>query len=137
DCWRGEPRTHAQILQVAPARDRLDSRDGVPARRPCPRASEHGVPMADVWDDDLIDAPAAATAPAAERIFLSPRVVDKAAFEEFAAALRGLIERASMEKAALATAASGAEKVLQSLADTTTANEEHLALAAKALATVE
>lgn len=93
--------------------------------------------MPDAWDDDLIDAPAAPAEKDAAQIFLSPRVVDRAAFDDFATALRGLIERAGTERAALTEAAGGAERIRQTLADTARANEEHLSLAAKALATVE
>ncbi len=97
--------------------------------------------MADVWDDDLLDGPGVGAPPGesqtAARVFLSPRVVDKAAFDDFAAALRGLIDKAAAEKGQLATAAAGAEAVRRSLSETTSANEEHLALAAKALATAE
>lgn len=93
--------------------------------------------MPEVWDDDLIDAPAHADGKEAARIFLSPRVVDRAAFDDFATALRGLIDKAAAEKSSLSETAAGAEQIRQSLADTTRANEEHLSLAAKALATVE
>lgn len=54
-----------------------------------------------------------AAAEAAAGVFLSPRVVDRGAFEDFAGQLRGLIERAAAERELLERAAARAEAWLE------------------------
>ncbi len=52
-----------------------------------------------------------------DQVFLSPRVLDKAAFEEFAAIMKQLIERAAQDTKNLQTAAAQAEQVHKRLAE--------------------
>lgn len=53
-----------------------------------------------------------------DQVFLSPRVLDKTAFEEFAGVMKQLIERATQDTKKLETAAAHAETVQQKLAET-------------------
>ncbi len=53
-----------------------------------------------------------------DQVFLSPRVLDKTAFEEFAGVMKQLIERATDDTKKLETAAAHAETVQKKLAET-------------------
>jgi chromosome segregation ATPase len=65
---------------------------------------------------DLNAEPDAPAAPATPDIFLSPRVVDAAAFEQFTGALRALVGQASAQDEALRGRLSKSESVLRQLA---------------------
>lgn len=55
------------------------------------------------------------SASVAESVFLSPRVLDRGAFEEYAARLRGLLEQVAAQGLALRSASADAERLVASL----------------------
>lgn len=75
--------------------------------------------------------------PARDDIFLSPRVVDRQAFAEFAAQLRSLIDDAALQGETLRAAAEGAQRTRDSLHDAVNANQMKLDMATRALATID
>ncbi|HBS29245.1 MAG TPA: hypothetical protein DEB06_07290, partial [Phycisphaerales bacterium] len=72
-------------------------------------------------------------ADATEEIFLSPRVIDRAAFESYAERLRGLIADVAAEGAALRTAVEEARRTHEALGESGSKNKETLDLSAKLL----
>jgi hypothetical protein len=68
-----------------------------------------------------------------DQVFLSPRVLDKAAFEEFTRIIRQLIERAAEDTKSLQLAASQAEAVYKRLSDVAPLIEARLTGAAEAI----
>lgn len=79
---------------------------------------------------------AAPAAPLPE-VFLSPRVVDREAFTEYAASLRQLIEQASAEGAALRSASGDAQLTRDHLKDVAAKSQPRLEAATKALAALD
>jgi hypothetical protein len=75
--------------------------------------------------------------PQADEIFLSPRVVDRQAFNDFAGQLRELIEQAGAAAEALRGAAGEAQRTRDSLRDAMNANQMKLDMATRALATID
>lgn len=78
--------------------------------------------------------------PAAEiaaEVFLSPRVVDQRAFEEFASALRELVDRAAAHAEPLREATDRAERTLTLIRESAARQQSRLDLALKALAALE
>ncbi len=73
----------------------------------------------------------------AEDVFITPRVLDKAAFDQFSSQLKGLIEQASSERQHVQGAVTAAEAVLKQFAQIGPLFEAKLTGATKALATVE
>lgn len=71
------------------------------------------------------------------QIFLSPRVIDRAAFEEFGASLKSMIQQASESGKALTAAAGSAEAVQKRLTEIGPSLETRLAAASAALASIE
>jgi hypothetical protein len=80
---------------------------------------------------------AASAAATADDIFLSPRVVDRQAFNEFAAQLRDLIEQAGAQTEALRIAATEAQRTRDGLRDSINANQMKLDMATRALSTID
>ncbi len=72
-----------------------------------------------------------------DEVFLSPRVVDREAFNDFASALRTLIQNASAEGQSLRTIADQAQHVTDALQKAGIGHQSNLDLAARALATIE
>lgn len=72
-----------------------------------------------------------------DQVFLSPRVMDKAAFEEFSSIVKHLIERAGEAGKALHGAAVYAESVHKRLAESAPIIESRLTGAGAAIATLE
>lgn len=72
-----------------------------------------------------------------EDIFLSPRVVDRQAFNDFAGQLRELIEQAAAHTEAIRAAAGEAQRTRDSLRDVMNANQMKLDMASRALATID
>ena len=68
-----------------------------------------------------------------ESVFLSPRVVDRKAFGELSGELRGLVERAAIERAAITTTLEQALAAARTAKDAENSQAGNLALAAKAL----
>lgn len=85
--------------------------------------------------------PTAAPKPAPEQpapeIFLSPRVVDAAAFEQFAGALRSLVGQATEHEQALQGRLSRSEAVLRQLTQAAPAVESKLSLATGTISTID
>lgn len=80
---------------------------------------------------------AAAGALTTDDIFLSPRVVDRQAFNEFAAQLRELIEQTGAQTEALRIAGAEAQRTRDGLRDSVNANQMKLDLATRALSTID
>jgi hypothetical protein len=74
---------------------------------------------------------------AVDQVFLSPRVVDRSAFEEFAGQLRTLIEQAAKNAQAVEAASLRAVQVHAHLSETGPAMEGRISGAANALAAAE
>jgi hypothetical protein len=72
----------------------------------------------------------------ADEIFLSPRVIDRAAFESYSARLRELIDSVSAQRAELATTAAQAAETHKGLSELGGKNRESLDLATKLLRTL-
>jgi hypothetical protein len=72
-----------------------------------------------------------------DQVFLSPRVLDKAAFEEFTSIIKQLIERASEATKALQTSAVQAEAIQKKLAESAPLIESRLTGAGAAIATLD
>jgi chromosome segregation ATPase len=72
-----------------------------------------------------------------DQVFLSPRVVDRTAFEEFGTALRGLLEEAAGQARAVEAAAARAEQVQRRLGDHGPEVEARITGAANALTSAE
>jgi chromosome segregation ATPase len=70
-------------------------------------------------------------------IFLSPRVVDRQAFNEFAGQLRALIDQAAAQADALRSAAGEAQRTRDGLRDAINANQMKLDMATRTLATID
>lgn len=68
-----------------------------------------------------------------QEVFLSPRVVDREAFNDFSGSLRKLIEEAAEQRAALREAAAGATTAQQALKDAAGKNQPKLEAAIRAL----
>ncbi len=87
----------------------------------------------------VVDAPPAqrATPAGAEGIFLSPRVVDEAAFNDFAAALRELVGRAGEHVEPLRAGTEQAERTLAAIKESAGRQQARLDLALKTLAAIE
>lgn len=79
--------------------------------------------------------PASAISP--DAVFLSPRVVDHAAFGELAGALRELVERAGTEAQALARAAAKAEESHQRLLEIAPRTDARIAAVTAALGSLD
>jgi DNA repair exonuclease SbcCD ATPase subunit len=73
----------------------------------------------------------------ADEIFLSPRVVDRQAFNEFAGQLRELIQQAGAQAEGLRTAAAEAQRTRDGLRDAVNANQMKLEMATRALAAID
>lgn len=71
-----------------------------------------------------------------DEIFLSPRVIDRAAFESYAARLRELIDSVGAQRAELASTAAAAAETHKGLAELGGKNRESLDLATKLLRTL-
>ncbi len=84
-------------------------------------------------DSPLTLASAPATASPAAEIFLSPRVIDRDAFNEMAASLRTLIEQAHSESEALRTVSAGAQQTQNQLRDVAVKAQPRIDAAGKAL----
>jgi len=76
------------------------------------------------------------TGETAEEIFLSPRVIDRAAFESYAERLRALIDELGAESAALRGTIEEARATHKGLTDLGAKNKDHLELSAKLLKTL-
>lgn len=87
----------------------------------------------------VVDAPPARRPPpeSAEGIFLSPRVVDEATFNDFAAALRDLVGRAEEHVEPLKTSTAQAERTLAAIKESAGRQQARLDLALKTLAAIE
>lgn len=72
-----------------------------------------------------------------DQVFLSPRVLDKAAFDEFSSTVKQLIERASEASRSLQAAAAHAEAVHRKLAETAPVIESRLTGAGAAITTLD
>ncbi len=72
-----------------------------------------------------------------DQVFLSPRVLDKAAFEEFSSIVKHLIERASEATKALQLSAAQAENVHKRLAESAPIIESRLTGAGAAISTLD
>ncbi len=72
-----------------------------------------------------------------DQVFLSPRVVDKAAFEEFSVALRGLIDQASERASAVERATVRAAQVHARVSESGAEMETRVTSAANALVAAE
>lgn len=83
------------------------------------------------------NAPLRTASETVDQVFLSPRVVDKTAFEEFAATLRGLIQDATDKAAALERTSARAAQVHGRVAEAGSLMESRVTAAAKALDAVE
>jgi chromosome segregation ATPase len=91
-----------------------------------------------------VPAPAAVAASAGapsgggkEEIFLSPRVIDRQAFAEFAGQLRSLIDDAARQGETLRAEGETAQRTRESLHDAVNANQMKLDMATRALATID
>ncbi|MDX2114680.1 MAG: hypothetical protein SFZ24_03540 [Planctomycetota bacterium] len=69
-------------------------------------------------------------------LFLSPRVIDRAAFEDFAARLRALIDDAAARGSAVRLASADAEKLHALLTEASRKNAEQVELSARVLKTL-
>jgi predicted phage tail protein len=76
-------------------------------------------------------------AEAGAEVFLSPRVVDKAAFDDFAAALRDLVDRAASHADPLREVTERAERTLTLIREAAARQQSRLDLALKTLAALE
>lgn len=76
-------------------------------------------------------------AEAGAEVFLSPRVVDKAAFDDFAAALRDLVDRAATHADPLREVTERAERTLTLIRESASRQQSRLDLALKTLAALE
>lgn len=72
-----------------------------------------------------------------DQVFLSPRVLDKAAFDEFSSIVKQLIERASEATRSLQSAAAQAEAVHKRLAESAPVIESRLTGAGAAITTLD
>lgn len=89
-------------------------------------------------NDTIRGEPARARTPdASDPIFLSPRVVDAAAFERFASALRALVGRATEHERTLDAGVGRSEAVLRRLAESAPGVESRLAAASGALSSLD
>lgn len=73
----------------------------------------------------------------ADEIFLSPRVIDRQAFNDFAAQLRALIDDATAKVDALRGATSEAQRTRDNLREVVNANQMKLDMATRTLATID
>lgn len=76
---------------------------------------------------------AVTTAGSTEEIFLSPRVIDRAAFESYSTRLRELLDSVTSQRTDLAAASMQASETHQALVQLGDQNKEHLDLATKLL----
>lgn len=77
--------------------------------------------------------PSSSGAPVLAEVFLSPRVIDREAFNDFSASLRRLIEQAGEQAGALRTASEAAAGAQQAIKDLSGKNQPRLEAAVKAL----
>jgi len=77
--------------------------------------------------------PASVSGVATEEIFLSPRVIDRSAFESYAARLREMVESAQSQRGELAATITQAAETHKGLMEIGTRNKDHLDLATKLL----
>ncbi len=73
----------------------------------------------------------------ADDVFLSPRVVDRQAFNDFAVQLRDLIEQVGTQAETLRTAAAEAQRTRDGLRESMNANQMKLEMVTRALASID